>query len=104
MLPSMAGVMVEVDGCRAVVTISGEVDVAITPELDQAVEDLTVAEIEIDLRDVTFMSSSGLASILRAKRHADTTGSTLRLRAPSRQVRELLDMTQLTKVFTIVEA
>jgi len=97
------GVRVEDDGSTACVRVRGEVDIALTPAIDAAVEGLRGRDVVIDLREVSFMSSSGLASLLRAKRQADAEGSRLALRAPSRQVREVLDMTRLTTVFTIVE-
>ena len=83
--------------------VSGEVDFAASPAVDDAVAAVTVGNIELDLAGVTFMGSSGLASLLKADRIATDNGGNLVLRSPSRAVRELLDMTALTYRFTITD-
>jgi anti-sigma B factor antagonist len=101
--PVTAGVHVEVDDARAIVRVSGEIDIATTPEVDEAVARLTTPDIVLDLSEVTFMGSSGLASLLRASRRATELGGSLVLRQPSRAVRDLLEMTHLTDRFTIAD-
>ena len=96
----MADVQVEDDGTRAVVRVTGEIDIATSPLLEDAVAQLTAPDVVLDLEGVTFMGSSGLASLLRAARRADGLGGSLRLRV-SKQVRDLLEMTRLTSRFTI---
>jgi anti-sigma B factor antagonist len=98
-----ADVMVEEDGRTAVVVVTGEIDIATSPALDDAVAALTTPDIVLDLRGVTFMGSSGLASLLRADRHAQGLGGTLVVRI-SQQVKDLLEMTQLSSRFTIETA
>jgi anti-sigma B factor antagonist len=98
-----AGVHVFDDGARAVVRVTGEIDIATTPELDDAVDALTTPAIVLDLTGVTFMGSSGLASLLRAAKRAAELGGSLELQTPSRSVRDLLAMTHLTDRFTITE-
>lgn len=95
------GIEVVNGGPSAVVIVRGEIDVATSPELDHVVADLTDGEIVIDLSGVTFMGSIGLASLLRASRHAMEHGGRLVLRSPSRPVRDLLEMTRLVDRFTI---
>jgi anti-sigma B factor antagonist len=96
-----AGVHVEDDGARAIVHVRGEIDIATTPAVDEAVAGVSAPLIVIDLSGVTFMGSSGLASLLRASRRAADLGGSLTLRAPSRPVRDLLEMTHLTERFEI---
>jgi anti-anti-sigma factor len=60
-----------------------------------------LAHLVIDLAEVTFMGSSGLASLLRAQRLLTESSATLELREPSQTVRDLLAMTHLTDRFTI---
>ena len=98
------GVHVTADGARAVVVVHGEVDVATCPELDAAVAGLETPEIVLDLSAVTFMASSGLASLLRADRRARELGGRLLLRAPSRAVMDVLQMTHLDDRFTFDDA
>lgn len=89
------------EGSRAVVVVRGEVDVATCPALDAAVAELTAPEIVLDLAEVTFMASCGLASMLRADRRARELGGRVLLRSPSRAVVDLLEMTHLDGRFTV---
>jgi anti-sigma B factor antagonist len=98
-----AVVEVRDDGARATVLVRGEIDIATTPEVDAAIAEITRPDIVLDLSDVTFMGSSGLASLLRAAKRAAELGGTLVLRAPSRPVRDLLAMTHLTDRFAVEE-
>jgi len=92
------------DGTRAVLVVHGEVDVVSCPALDGAVAAVTSPEIVLDLADVTFMASSGLASLLRADRQARELGGRLLLRAPSQAVVDLLQMTHLLDRFSFEDA
>jgi len=97
-----ADVQVHHDGPRAIVAVRGEIDIATSPALDDAVAGISSGDIVIDLAGVTFMGSSGLASLLRAARRAEEIGGALSLRAPSKAVCDLLTMTHLVERFTIV--
>ena len=97
-------VVVEQDGPRARVAVRGEVDIATCPGLDETIVELVsggIDVLEIDLAGVTFMGSSGLASLLRAQRLAVENGGGVRLLHPSQVVRDLLEMTRLTDRFVI---
>ncbi|HUF32513.1 MAG TPA: STAS domain-containing protein [Acidimicrobiales bacterium] len=97
----------EVAGDRATIVLRGEVDITSEGGVDDAVVEglRRGAElITIDLSDVVFMGSSGLASLLRAERIVKEAGGHLELHRPSRAVRDLLDMTHLTERFTIRDA
>ena len=98
------GVEVVDEGGRAVVVVRGEVDVATCPALDDAVAAIETPDIVLDLTDVTFMASSGLASLLRADRRANELGGRLKLRTPSRAVVDVLQMTHLDDRFAIEQA
>lgn len=105
MLRSVAAAQVHLDddGARAILRVTGEIDIATTPFVDDAVVTITTPTIVLDLSGVTFMGSSGLASLLRASHRAEELNGSLELRAPSRSVRDLLAMTHLTDRFTITE-
>jgi anti-sigma B factor antagonist len=98
-----AVVEVHDDGARATVVVRGDIDIATTPEVDAAIAQIMRPDIVLDLSGVTFMGSSGLATLLRASKRAVELGGTLLLRAPSRPVRDLLAMTHLTERFTVEE-
>jgi anti-sigma B factor antagonist len=104
----MAGVedvvVVEQAAPRARVRVEGEVDIATCPHLDQTIAAICadgVDVLEIDLSGVTFMGSSGLASMLRAQRLALEGGGGVRLLRPSQVVRDLLEMTRLLERFEV---
>ena len=104
----MAGVedavVVEQEGPRARIAVRGEVDIATCPGLDDTIVSIVRAGVdvlEIDLSGVTFMGSSGLASLLRAQRLAVEGGGGVRLLRPSQVVRDLLEMTRLLDRFEI---
>lgn len=104
----MAGVedvvVVEQAAPRARVRVSGEVDIATCPHLDATIASICAGGIdvlEIDLSGVTFMGSSGLASMLRAQRLAVEAGGGVRLLRPSQVVRDLLEMTRLLERFEV---
>lgn len=101
-LPAVAeGVVVDEDGGSAVVVVTGEIDVALCPTLDAAIAAVRAPEIVLDLARVTFMDSSGLASLLRADRRARDLGGRLVLRSPSPAVVDVLQMTHLDDRFDV---
>src|SRR5881397_2465567 len=60
-------------GTTAEVEVSGELDIASTPGFERAVEDALRAgpeRVMIDLREVTFIDSSGIHALLRVRRRA----------------------------------
>ncbi len=95
-----ASVMVAQGRTRLV--LSGEIDVALTSELTEAVAEAEASRnpVEIDARHVTFMDSSGVALLARL---AHRTPKPLTMIKPPDVVRFLLDITRLGDVVTIVE-
>ena len=53
----------------------------------------------VDLRDVTFMDSAGLGALVAIRKQARVFRGSFGVVAPSRQVRRLLELTSLDKVF-----
>ncbi len=92
-------VSIDEDG---VIVANGDVDLAGGPLLEAAIlqreDDNPVV---IDLGDVAFIDSSGLRSLLAASRRAQERGTTVVLRAPSREVRRLLEITGTTAQFEL---
>lgn len=84
------------------VVVRGEVDIATTPAFEAAVATALEAgadELSVDLGEVTFLGSSGLAGLLKAQRLMREAGGRLVLREPSEAVRDLLQMTRLLERF-----
>lgn len=93
-------------GPAARIEVRGDVDVATCPHIDDVIASALRGSLEtltLDLEGVSFMGSSGLASLLRAQRRCEEVGAHLLLDRPSRAVRDLLAMTHLTNRFEIVD-
>ncbi|HEX4698464.1 MAG TPA: STAS domain-containing protein [Actinomycetes bacterium] len=91
---------------RALVTVSGEVDLETAPELGDhalaALKDVSV-HLVLDLRGVTFMDSTGLKVLLATAHRADLAGGSVVLVAPNRAVNRILTLTGLDKTFVLAD-
>ena len=79
------------------VSVAGDVDLGTVGQLDQQIETAVDADettnIVVDLADVAFLDSSGIASLLKGRRLADGLGKPYRITGASGLVREVLDLT-----------
>jgi len=89
---------------RYVITVSGEVDLASSPDLDAAI----IAAIEsgssslvIDLADVSFMDSSGLGVIVRGLKRCREADKDLDLVITNERVLKVFGITGLDQVIPI---
>ncbi|WP_446218892.1 STAS domain-containing protein [Micromonospora sp. IBHARD004] len=82
---------------RVVLTPVGEIDMASVPAFDQVLDALLdrpgVVEILIDLADVPFLDSTGVAALLRGAAEAVGRGATLRVANPRPVVARVLRIT-----------
>jgi anti-anti-sigma factor len=86
----------EHDGCETLV-LAGELDLATTPELEVALSGVCAGaprELEIDLRGVSFIDSTGLRGLVGAKETCAKHAVALFLRGAERQ-RRLFEVTGL---------
>lgn len=60
-------------------------------------------KIIIDLAGVTYMDSSGVGTLVDIKRRAGRSGGELFLMAPQPMVKSVLEITQLTRFFRIID-
>lgn len=67
------------DGDGQVIACSGELDIATAPQLEAAVGEHDEGPLTIDLRDVSFVDSSGVRAIVAADRRCERIGSSLTL-------------------------
>jgi len=82
----------------------GEIDLAVADNLRALGADAInayIGTIRIDLSEVTFMDSTGLAALIGIRNAALASGRVLILQAPSPRVRKILDITNLSDVFAI---
>lgn len=85
-----------------VVAPSGRLDVAGAPALKAAIGDAVktgVPRLIIDMEAVSFVDSTGLGSVIAALKMVRGSKGDLRLAAPNQQVRVVLELTTLDRVF-----
>jgi anti-anti-sigma factor len=82
----------------------GEIDLATAGDIETQLQELWESgwvAVDIDLRQVTFMDSSGLHMMVRATRAAHRMGRSLTIIDGSDQVRRLLELTSMEEVLPI---
>jgi anti-sigma B factor antagonist len=94
---------VQREGDDAVVHLAGELDISTSPDLQDALADLTdrPRRVVVDLSDLEFIDSTGLAALLGAHKALNEQGGTLELRHPNKMVVGLVQITGLDDVFEI---
>ena len=86
------------DGAAAAVTVSGFIDSETAPKLDALMDGLFAdgaRRLDVDLTDVSFLSSAGLSVLISAHRRSDE----FRLRRGNRIVDRLIELTGLTMLY-----
>jgi anti-sigma B factor antagonist len=85
--------------------LAGELDLGTTPQLKQAVDAYarTGQTIVIDMREVGFIDSMGLAALVRVRHRALSRGAVLQLVAPPEPAWRVFALTGLDRVFDWVE-
>lgn len=89
---------------RYLITVSGEVDLATSPDLDVAIItaiDSGTSSVVIDLTDVSFMDSSGLGVIVRALKRCREAENDLDLVITNERVLKVFGITGLDQVIPI---
>ena len=79
----------------AIVSIAGELEMATVPLVSAALQDEPAAGAEavvVDLSGVTFMDSTGLATLMNLKRDLDARGGRLVIACPEGPARLLFDV------------
>ena len=84
--------------------LSGELDVASSAALEQAVDEASGCErLVIDLSELEFMDSTGLSVLVAAHQHAVATGGEFCVVQGPAQVQRLLALTGLEQRLTVAE-
>jgi anti-anti-sigma factor len=95
------------DARGSVIVLSGELDLASSPALEEALARVFASEtrtVVIDLRQLDFMDSTGLSILVRAHQTATETTRGLILVKGSPQVQRLLTLTGVTERLSLVDA
>jgi anti-sigma B factor antagonist len=81
----------------ACVSVEGDVDLATVGQLDHNIQAAVDADqttgVVVDLTEVAFLDSSGIASLLKGRRLADAAGKRYRVTGATGIVRQVLDLT-----------
>lgn len=89
----------------ALIVVSGELDIASAPELEQALDQIrpeSTTLVIVDLRGLEFMDSTGLSIIVRAHQRLSEHNCELTLIKGPPQVQRLLDLTGLADRLRLV--
>ena len=91
------------EGNDAVVKLGGELDLSTSPDLQDALAELTgePRRVTVDLSDLEFCDSTGLAALLGAHKTLTENGGTLELLAPNPMLVNLVRITGLDDVFVV---
>ena len=91
----------ERNGTTAVITVSGRVDSATAGTLDEELGKLVHRDnrIVLDMKDVSYLSSAGVRSIVRAAQSAEKSGGSLKLARIPNQVMQVLENVGLMQMF-----
>lgn len=87
-----------------VIRVKGEVDLYSSPELREAITEAVpkaAKEVVVDLSEVPYMDSSGVATLVEGFRSAKAKNSGFVLLSPSNQVLKVLQLSKLDAVFEI---
>jgi anti-sigma B factor antagonist len=91
-------------GSRIEIELAGELDIYTSEVLRTRVGelgDIGGRHVVIDLAGVQFIDSSGLSALVHTLKHSKDSQGVVTLRRPSEQVRKLLEISGLSRLFTI---
>lgn len=87
-----------------VIRMTGEIDISVWPQLDEAFARVTAAPpgaVRVDMSETNFIDSTTLGFLVRMDRHVADTGHQLVLHAPNRTVLRALEVSGLDQLLTI---
>jgi anti-sigma B factor antagonist len=95
-----------IDGDRAYLTLTGELDIATVPRLEEALESVlspAVSGLTIDLRPLSFLDSSGLRQFIVLSDRATAEGWSLELIRPLQPALSIFQITRAEENLPFVE-
>jgi anti-anti-sigma factor len=105
-IPSF-GIQVVQNGQSTRIAPAGELDIATTPALEQAITEATAepgGKLVLDLRELTFMDSTGLRTLAQCNARAEQDGFTLSIWRGSRQIERVLEISGLGALLPLEDA
>ena len=100
-LPEAFSVRTEQHGDATVVVPHGELDLATAPALEHALDGAMgeAARVVLDLRELDFIDSSGLRTLLSARKRAELSGAEFSLVAGDRGLERTLEIAGVHQIF-----
>ena len=95
------------EGQATVIAVSGELDLASSPALQEELDRVGASDAQlliIDLRDLDFMDSTGLSVLVRAHQRIEEQGRQLAMVRGPQQVQRLLSLTGVAERLTLVDS
>ncbi len=92
-------------GDVSVCYIEGEVDINTAPSIKKTFDKITrekSSKVAINFKDVSYVDSSGLATLVEILKNMRTYGGKLKLTNLSPKIKSLFEITKLDKLFDIV--
>jgi len=83
--------------------VNGEINISTSPDLRKLFEKDQKKKIVIDFEKVTYIDSSGLATLVEVLKKTKTRGGALGLASLSDKVKSLFEITKLDKLFSIFQ-
>ena len=86
--------------------IDGDIDINSSPEMREAFEDIANAKtmkIVVNLSNVSYVDSSGLATLVEMLKKTRSYGAKLRLASLAPKVKSLFEITKLEQLFDIFD-
>jgi anti-sigma B factor antagonist len=91
----------------AIIDISGDIDMASSPQLRSALlrelKELKTPRLALNFTAVRYIDSSGIASLIEGLKAARDAKARLTLFSLNTTVREVMQLSKLTKIFEIVD-
>lgn len=84
-----------------ILQVSGEINITTSPELRKAFEKNTSKKVVVDLEKVSYVDSSGLATLVEMLKKMKSQGGSLGLAGMSDKVKSLFEITKLDKLFLL---
>jgi len=97
---------VQSQGRAIVLSVSGELDLASSPALQEELQRAAASDSDlliIDLRELDFMDSTGLSVLVRAHQRAEEQGRQLAMVKGPQQVQRLLSLTGVADRMTLID-
>ena len=84
--------------------VNGEINISTSPELKKQFEKQPSKKIVVDLEKVSYIDSSGLATLVEILKKTKSQGGSLGLAAMSDKVKSLFEVTKVDKLFLIASS